>query len=72
MSIGFADEEGDECYRARLQRMSDERLIQEGEAARYMSDPRIQHKVRPVFVMQLGECIREWRRRHPKMTDVQD
>ena len=71
MSIGFADE-AVEQYRARIQKMSDERLIREGEAARYMSDPRIQREVRPVFVMQLGECIREWHRRHPKPTEDQN
>ena len=64
MSIAFVDEDV-EKYRARLQRMSDERLIQEGEAARYMSDPRIQREIQPVFVMQLRQCVREWRRRHP-------
>jgi hypothetical protein len=55
-----------EEYRQRIARMSDDRLIREGEAARYMCDPRIQREIRPVFVMHLGECIAEWRRRHPK------
>jgi hypothetical protein len=68
MSIGFADE-GAEQFWARLQKMSDEKLIETGKAARYMSDPRIQREVRPVFVMQLGECIAEWRRRHPRTMD---
>jgi hypothetical protein len=55
-----------EEYRARIATMSDDRLIQEGEAARHMCDPQIQYEVRAVFVMQLRECITEWRRRHPR------
>jgi hypothetical protein len=63
--INLVDTSAEE-YRQRIARMSDDRLIREGEAARYMSDPRIQREIRPVFVMQLGQCIAEWRRRHPK------
>jgi hypothetical protein len=55
-----------EEYRRRLEKMSDERLLKEGEAAAYMSDPKIQREVRPEFVMQLRQCRAEWRRRHPK------
>jgi len=46
--------------------MSNEKLIEFGKAAAYMSDPKIQREVRPEFVMQLRECRAEWRRRNPK------
>lgn len=55
-----------EDVRARLAKMSDEELIQYGEDAAYMADPKIQRKVDPDYVMQLRECRTEYRRRHPK------
>jgi hypothetical protein len=54
--------------RARLRKMSDEKLIEYGAAARYMVTPEANFGKPPSAdsVMQLEECIAEWRRRHPK------
>jgi hypothetical protein len=65
MSIGFTDE-NEEQFRARLQKMTDEKLIETGAAARHMCDSRIQYHVRPVFEMHLRECVAEWRKRYPR------
>ena len=56
-----------EALRARLQRMSERELINFGRAARYMCSPAANHGKSPrqVFVIQLGEAVKEWRRRHP-------
>jgi hypothetical protein len=55
-------------YRARLRKMTDEELIREGEARRYMCSPmaNLGKPPRKVFVVQLEEARAEWRRRHPK------
>jgi hypothetical protein len=53
-----------EAYRARLREMSDDRLRKEGRANREMCKPSFT-PVRQVFVDQLDECRKEWRRRHP-------
>jgi hypothetical protein len=54
--------------RARLRKMSDEKLIEYGAAARYMVTPEANLGKAPSAdsLMQLEECIAEWRRRHPK------
>ena len=48
--------------------MSDEKLIEYGKAARYMVTPEANLGKPPSAdsLMQLEECIAEWRRRHPK------
>jgi hypothetical protein len=56
-------------FRERLGKMSDEQLLRYGKAARHMADPGYsadKRTVRPVYVVQLQECLAEWLRRHPK------
>jgi hypothetical protein len=60
MPIGRFDLEG---HRKRLRDMSDEELLKHGKAARAMASDK---NPLPVFVMQLNEARKEWRRRHPK------
>jgi hypothetical protein len=60
-----------EDFRKRIQAMTDEKLVQMGKAAKYMTDPRNsadKRTVRDVFVTQLQLCREEWIRRHPKLT----
>jgi hypothetical protein len=54
-----------EELRHRLRRMSDERLRQFGEAARFMCSKRANGNQPPrkAFLVQLGEARAEWRRR---------
>ena len=56
-----------EALRARLRGMSDDSLNRFGHAARYMCSPAANHGRRPrrVFVIQLREAVKEWRRRRP-------
>ena len=56
-----------EALRARLRRMSDSELLHFGRAARYMCWPAANHGKEPrqVFVIQLREAEKEWRRRLP-------
>ena len=56
-----------ENLRKRLQRMSDEELAQFGKACREMLTPQanLGRPPREVFVIQLQEARREWRRRYP-------
>jgi hypothetical protein len=58
-----------EELRQRLRKMSDEKLREYGEAARYMCSPRamLGKPPLPVYVIQLEEATAEWRRRHPKV-----
>lgn len=61
-----------EDFKKRIQSMTDEKLVQMGKAARYMSDPcnsTDRRSVRPVFVTQLQLCREEWTRRHPKKSE---
>jgi hypothetical protein len=53
------------ALRARLRRMSDGELLRFGRAARYMCWPAANHGKEPrqVFVIQLREAEKEWRRR---------
>jgi hypothetical protein len=54
--------------RARLRKMSDEKLREFGEAARYMTTPKA-NLGKPLlldYVLQLQEATAEYRRRHPK------
>jgi hypothetical protein len=65
----FTTDEVDlEAYRARLRKMTDEELIREGRAGRYLCSPMANFGKPPrkVFVIQLDEVKAEWRRRHPK------
>jgi hypothetical protein len=57
--------------RARLRKMTDEKLREFGEAARYMCTPKanLGKPPLPVYVLQLEEATAEWRRRHPKQKD---
>jgi hypothetical protein len=58
-----------EEFRQPIRKMTDEKLIQTGKAARYMTDPRNsagKKTVLEVYRVQLQECIAEWKRRHPK------
>jgi hypothetical protein len=66
-SIG-ASEFSLENLRRRLQDMSDEELIRYGKACRDMLTPQanLGRPPREVFVVQLQEARKEWRRRHPK------
>jgi hypothetical protein len=54
-----------EDLRLRLCKMSDEKLREYGEAARYMCSPRamLGKPPLPVYVIQLEEATAEWRRR---------
>ena len=57
-----------EELRQRLSKMSDEKLREFGEAARYMCSPRamLGKPPLPVYTIQLEEALAEWRRRHPR------
>jgi hypothetical protein len=54
-----------EALRGRLQRMSERELLWFGRAARYMCWPAANQGKEPreVFVIQLREAEKEWRRR---------
>ena len=54
--------------RTRLRKMSDEELIREGRAARYMCAPSTNFGKPPreVYVTALRLAKEEWRRRYPK------
>ena len=68
-STQFTSDEIDlEAFRARLRTMTDEELIREGKAGRYMCSPMANFGKSPrkVFVVQLEAVKAEWRRRHPK------
>jgi hypothetical protein len=60
-----------EELRQRLYKMSDEKLREFGEAARYMCSPRamLGKPPLPVYLTQLEEATAEWRRRHPKLNE---
>jgi hypothetical protein len=50
-------------HRKRLRNMTDEELLKHGKAAREMAQDK---NPLPVYVIQLNEARKEWRRRHPK------
>jgi hypothetical protein len=58
----------DEKERERLRKMSDEELMREGQAARYMCSPAANFGKPPhdVYVVALRLCKEEYRRRHSK------
>jgi hypothetical protein len=58
----------EEKERSRLRRMSDEELIREGRAARYMCAPSTNFgkPLREIYIVTLRLAKEEWRRRHPK------
>jgi hypothetical protein len=68
MSVAFDIDE--EKERERLRKMSDEELIREGRAARYMCSPSTNSGKPPrdVHVIALRLCKEEYRRRHPKQS----
>jgi hypothetical protein len=69
MSVGFREfDEVEE--RARLRKMSDDELIREGRAARYMCAPSTNFGKPPrdVYVIALRLAKEEWRRRHPRQS----
>jgi hypothetical protein len=68
MAVGFKELDEDE-ERARLRKMSDEDLIREGKAARFLCSPKqnFGQAPRDVFVVALHLCIEEWRWRYPKV-----
>ncbi len=57
-----------ENLRKRLESLSDDELIQFGKACRDMLTPQanLGRPPREVFVIQLQEARKEWRRRYPK------
>jgi hypothetical protein len=69
MSVAF-DKFDEEKERERLRKMSDEELIGEGRAARYMCSPSTNSGKPPrdVYVIALRLCKEEYRRRHPKQS----
>jgi hypothetical protein len=69
MAVGLVEfDEGKE--RERLRKMSDEELIREGKAARYMCAPSTNFGKPPreVYVIALRLAKEEWRRRYPKQS----
>lgn len=68
MAVAFEpfDEEKE---RARLRKMTDEELVREGRAARYMCAPSTNFGKPPreVYVIALRLAKEEWHRRHPKL-----
>jgi hypothetical protein len=70
MSVGFREFD-EEKERERLHKMSDEELVREGRAARYMCAPSTNFGKPPrdVYVAALRLSKEEWRRRHPKHRD---
>ena len=67
MAVGF-DKFDEDKERERLRKLSNEELIREGKAARYMCSPATNFGKPPleVYVIGLRSCKEEWRRRHPK------
>jgi hypothetical protein len=68
VSVELSNEDED-SLRERYRRMSDEKLREQGEAARYMCSPaaNLGKPPRECFVKQL-QILRElWRERHPKL-----
>ena len=58
---------------ARLSKMTDAELIRNGKAAASLCDPKgnFGKPPRKTFVIQLDECRKEWRRRHPVEKSVE-
>jgi hypothetical protein len=54
-----------------LRKMTDEKLREFGEAARYMCSPKamLGKPPLPVYLIQLEEATAEWRQRHPKLSE---
>ena len=69
MAVDF-DEFDEEKERERLRKMSDEELIREGRAARYMCSPATNFGKPPrdVYVIALRLCKEEYRRRRQPKT----
>jgi hypothetical protein len=67
MSVGSHDFDI-EKERERLRKLSDEELMREGRAARYLCSPKANFGKPPrdIFEIGLREYKAEWRRRHPK------
>jgi hypothetical protein len=69
MAVGFTEFDK-EKERERLRKMSDEELVREGRAARYMCAPSTNFGKPPRDVYVIALCKEEWRRRHPKQSDL--
>ena len=69
MAVDF-DEFDEEKERERLRKMSDEELIREGRAARYLCSPATNFGKPPrdVYVIALRLCKEEYRRRRQPKT----
>jgi hypothetical protein len=63
-----------DALRARLRAMNDQMLLRWGEAAARLCRPEANLGVPPreVFVVHLREARAEWRRRHPKVSAVEE
>jgi len=70
VAVGF-DKFDEDKEREKLRKLSDAELIREGKAARYMCSPATNFGKPPrdEFLIALGLCKEEWRRRHPKQAD---
>jgi hypothetical protein len=68
VSIEQVQFESEDQLRERYRKMSDEKLREMGEAARYMCSPKANMKKPPrqCFVDQLRIAREVWRERHPK------
>jgi hypothetical protein len=57
-----------EHYQARLEKMTDDQLKEEGKGRTFLCSPTcfINGKADPYWVSQLEACRAEWRRRHAK------
>ncbi len=73
MAVGF-DRFDVEKEPEKLRKLSDEELIREGKAARYMCSQATNFGKPPrdEFVIALRLCKEEWRRRHPKAKEKYD
>lgn len=72
MSVGFSSDENEldlEGLRIRLRNMSDQELQRFGQAAKFMCLPGANsgEPPRQVFVIQLEEARKEWKRRNPDL-----
>jgi hypothetical protein len=67
-SVGFSELDL-EALRTRLQKMNDAELLRYGQAAKSMCSPDAYFVQAPrqVFVVQLEEARREWKRRSPDL-----
>jgi hypothetical protein len=72
MSVGFSGTENEidlDGLRTRLRKMNHQELLRFGQAAKNMCSPDgyIGQWPRQVFVVQLEEARKEWKRRNPEL-----